>query len=118
MSNLEFPVLTNLINGLLSLIALFAVMAVKKEKPVLSGKTGIPSLVLIILGQAGSGGVSYFLQLIAAGHLPASVQYPILTGGSIVLTALAGRIFFREKQDGTALAGTFLAFAATFLFLI
>ena len=45
------------------------------------------------------------------------VLYPMVTGGSVVLSAVAGRIFFREKPDRITLAGLILSFIATFLFL-
>ena len=41
----------------------------------------------------------------------------MVTGGSVVLSAVAGRIFFGEKPDRITLAGLILSFAATFLFL-
>ncbi|MBQ3814746.1 MAG: hypothetical protein II836_01720, partial [Clostridia bacterium] len=62
-------------------------------------------------------GISYTLQLLSASNLPASVLYPMVTGGSVVLSAVAGRIFFGEKPDRITLAGLALSFVATFLFL-
>ena len=46
---------------------------------------------------AATGGGSYLLQLIGAEHLPATVLYPMVTGGTIIFTAVAGRVFFKEK---------------------
>lgn len=42
------------------------------------------------------GGLSYLLQLIGAKELPATVLYPIVTGGSIIFSAFSGKIFFKE----------------------
>ena len=50
--------------------------------------------------------------------MPASVQYPMITGGTVILSAAVGRVFFGERQSKLSLAGTLLAFAATFLFLL
>jgi len=76
-------------------------------------------LIAAVTVYALCNGVSYLLQLLAAAStMPASVQYPMMTGGSVVLTALAGYLFFQEKQSKRALIGTILAFAATFLFLV
>ena len=57
---------------------------------------------------AGIGG---FLQLVANAKVPNTVQYPIVTGGTIV-TAVAAFLFFREKQSRRSticLAGAFLS---------
>ena len=70
-----------------------------------------------ILGSAVIGGVSYTLQLIGAKELPATVLYPIVTGGSIVLSALSGRVFFKEKLSGYQLASIVLCLIGTLLFL-
>ncbi len=42
-------------------------------------------------------GGAYYLLLIGAITLPAGVIYPIVTGGTIILSALSGRIFHKEK---------------------
>ena len=61
--------------------------------------------------------VSYILQLISASEVDAAMLYPMITGGSTVLCALAGFIFFKEKPDKLSFVGLVLSFAATFLFL-
>ena len=43
---------------------------------------------------AGIGG---FLQLVANAKVPNTVQYPIVTGGTIVLTAVAAFLFFFKR---------------------
>ncbi len=63
------------------------------------------------------GGVSYLLQLIGAENLPATVLYPIITGGSIILTAAAGRLFFKEKPNRRTLLAIALCFFGTCMFL-
>lgn len=60
---------------------------------------------------------SFFFQQLGAAALPASVMYPIMTGGSIVLTALAGFLIFKEKPSKIALIGLAITFISTFLFL-
>ena len=57
-----------------------------------SGKSlGLILLVTVIM-RAGS-----VLLLLAAKDVPASALYPFMTGLSILVTALFGRIFFKEK---------------------
>lgn len=72
---------------------------------------------LILFGSALIGGVSYTLQLIGARELPATVLYPIVTGGSIAFSALSGKIFFKEKLSFYQIIGIALCLAGTLLFL-
>ena len=62
--------------------------------------------------------VCSFLLQRGAASLPASVMYPIVTGETIVLTALADFLLFREKPTKIALAGLIFTFASAFLFLL
>ena len=125
----SYACLGNLMNGIISVVCLWILRLRGKgngEKSAAgehaddesrlipaSGKT----IALIIAANALCNGVSYTLQLVSASHLPASVLYPMVTGGSVVLSAVAGRIFFGEKPDRITLTGLLLSFAATFLFL-
>ncbi len=63
------------------------------------------------------GGGSYLCQLVAAAALPATVVYPIVTGGSILLTVAAGWIFFRERVSGKMWIGIGLCILGTGLFI-
>ncbi|MBE6883865.1 MAG: DMT family transporter [Ruminococcaceae bacterium] len=74
-------------------------------------------IVLIIAGSALIGGVSYLFQLVGAENLPATVLYPLVTGGSIVFSTLAGWILFREKPNARIWIGVALCVAGTFFFL-
>lgn len=124
----SYACLGNLMNGIISVVCL-AVLTLrqKKTEPGTEVPAGaerarlIPAskgvIALIIAANALCNGVSYTLQLTSAAHLPASVLYPMVTGGSVVLSAVAGWIFFHEKPDKITLAGLLLSFAATFFFL-
>ena len=70
-----------------------------------------------ILGAAAIGGISYLLQLIGARTLPATALYPMVTGGAIIFSAIAGRVFFKEKLSRQQLWGIGLSFIGTLLFL-
>jgi drug/metabolite transporter (DMT)-like permease len=113
----SFTVLYCGINALLSLV-LLAVTSIKnaKEKTVQirAALSPRPILIMALLGAAAYGG--NFLQLMAAGNVPASVQFPLVSGGVIVLSALVSAFIFRErvsKKEWISVAG---AFASTFLF--
>ena len=124
----SYACLGNLMNGIISVVCLWILDLRRKksgeERPARASGEGeglIPAsgktVALIIAANALCNGVSYTLQLMSASHLPASVLYPMVTGGSVVLSAVAGRIFFGEKPDRITLTGLLLSFAATFLFL-
>ena len=122
----SFSFITNSINAVMSAVGLAILNAREKkqqtqkdgsaavaEKP----KTSVGVIAVIVLINAVAGGVSYVLQLVSAAHVAASALYPMITGGSMVLSALAGLICFKEKPDKISLIGLILSFAATFLFL-
>lgn len=71
----------------------------------------------VVAGAAIIGGASYLLQLIGAKNLPASVLYPMVTGGSIIFSAIAGRVFFKERLSRRQIASIILCFIGTLLFL-
>ena len=80
-------------------------------KPMLRWK---PLLLMVCVGAAGYTG--NFLHLIAASNVPASVQFPLVSGGVIALSALVSAFLFREKlsvREWLSVAG---AFASTVLF--
>lgn len=86
----------------------------EKEK---SGiKVYFPSVPLVFLS-AFIGGVSYLFQLIGAENLPASVLYPAVTGGSIVLSAVSDTVFFRQKLTKKIILSIAVCFIGTCMFL-
>lgn len=93
-----------------------ALRFIKKEGSDTSASMPAPVFSLIALSALFSG-VSYLLQLIGAQNLPATVLYPIITGGAIIFSALAGRLFFRERITRATLVGIALCFTGTCLFL-
>ena len=80
-------------------------------------KLPIKPIILIVLLAAVSDGLTYMLQLIGATTLPATVLYPFVTGGSVILTSFAGVFVFKEKLSARQLAGIAICFVGTLLFL-
>lgn len=74
-------------------------------------------ITIIILLSALTGGVSYLLQLIGAKDIPATVLYPLVTGGSIIMCALAGFVVFKEKPTKLQTVGIAVCFAGTCMFI-
>ena len=88
-------------------------MGKKVEKP-----ASRPLHILgIAAGAAAISGISYLLQLTGAATLPATVLYPMVTGGSIIFSALSGLVFFKEKLSRIQILSIALCFAGTLLFL-
>ncbi len=110
-STMSFVCLCGMARFVISLIAL---LFVKKGRVALKmeGKSA-----LFTLGSALFSGFSSILQLTGAKSLPATVLYPIVTGGSIIFIALAGRLLFREKLSRRARIGIALCFLGTCMFL-
>ena len=74
--------------------------------------------VLTVIVYAVVSGAGFLFQLIPAKTVPAVALYPIVTGGSIVLSAVLARIFFKEKVGAPAFAGIIMSLCGTSLFLI
>ena len=87
----------------------------KEKEESKQGGWGI-AMLIILLSTAASA-LSYLFQLMGASGLPATVLYPMITGGTVVLTALAGLLCFREKLGKRETLGVILCFVATLMFL-
>lgn len=85
----------------------------KREKPA----SRPVNILAVAAGAAAISGLSYLLQLVGAANLPATVLYPMVTGGSIIFSALSGLVFFREKLSTVQVLSIGLCFVGTLLFL-
>jgi len=70
----------------------------------------------VAVASALASGVAYIFVLSNASALPAAVMFPVSTGGSLVLSALTGRMFFRERLSRRMIVGLILAVAAVCMF--
>ena len=73
-----------------------------------------PLCFMALIGAAAYTG--NFLHLLAANGVPASVQFPLVSGGVIVLSALVSAFAFREKLSYKEWISVVGAFASTVLF--
>ena len=92
-------------------------MAIKNKKQVSTKPKFKPWLILVIVLYSVVGTVSNLLQLEGAKNLPASVLYPMITGGTIVLSGIFALIFFKEKPSKIEWVGIALCIVGTCLFL-
>lgn len=74
-------------------------------------------LLLLLLGGAACDCVGYVIELLCAGKLPAVALFPMVTGGTVILSALAGMWLFGEKVTARTWVGIGATFAATILFM-
>lgn len=80
-------------------------------------KGGVWLPLVIVLLSSAVGSASSFLQLEGAKNLPASVLYPMITGGSIILSGLFSMLFFREKISKREWVGIAVCTVGTCFFL-
>lgn len=73
-----------------------------------------PIFIMILLGVAAYTG--NFLHLKAAAFVPASVQFPLVSGGVIVLSAFVSKLLFKEKISAKEWVSVVGAFISTVLF--
>ena len=117
-SDVSFTVLSCAITVILSALVLGGMFLVKPRKAKWEAVKACchwkPLITMALLGMAAYTG--NFLQLKAASKVPASVQFPLVSGRVIVLSALLSAFIFKEKltkKEWISVAGAFLA---TFFF--
>ena len=93
---LDYAMLSTVASLSMSLI-LKAVLSVKKANKVKEKLKFSPLPIIIVALYSVLGTFSSVLQLEGAKNLPASMLYPMITGGSIALTGVFALIFFKEK---------------------
>ena len=62
-------------------------------------------------------GTAFLLSSVAAEHVAAVAQYPLITGATILFSSLLAFLFYREKPTALQLVQIAISFAATILFM-
>ncbi len=99
------------------IICTIILLCMKKKTGEKETKLSLKPLAFIVFLAAAADGVTSILQLVAAENLPATVLYPFITGGAVILTALASAFIFKEKLSAKQWTGVCLCFIGTLLFL-
>ena len=86
------------------------------EKKIGFGIVMLLPLLLVVIYSA-IGGISSYLQLVGAKNLPSSVLYPMITGGTVVLSGIFALICFGEKPSRREWVGMGLCLVGTCFFL-
>lgn len=112
-SELDFIVICNFVMA----ISCFLVSRLYKVNKSKQKKMYSPKSIFIIFLVAMVNGIGFFFQLKGAENIDASVLYPVITGGTVIFTAVAGWIFFKEKITVKLATGLILCLAGTCMFL-
>jgi len=75
------------------------------------------SLSVLTASSALVTGIAYMLQLIFAKDMPATLLYPVLTGGTIIASTVFARVIFKEKLSKKEIISIILCFVGTFMFV-
>ena len=86
-------------------------------RALLPRKDVLKVVIPIIIIAAAVDGISYFLQLKGAENLPATVLYPTVTGASMIFSAIADLVVFKQKPSRFVIISVALCFVGTLLFL-
>ena len=117
-SSSDFVFLATISKVTLSILALLFCQKQKGKADKTDSKmVPLGSVILLILMAAIADGTSYLLQLMGAVNIPATVLYPLITGGTIVLSSLVDLVVFREKFTIRQTVGTGIVFLGTLMFL-
>ena len=108
-----FVMLTGAATALFGLVGIIAERMKGHSSELISGGAGFGTVAL----SAVIGGASYLLQLLGAERIPATVLYPMLSGGSIALSVLTGWVFFREKPAKKLWIGMVFCVIGTAMFI-
>ena len=93
-SSSDFVFLVMVSKVFISLLALFFN---KSEKNVHCASLPLKSTIFIIFLAAVTDATSYMLQLMGAIDIPATMLYPLVNGGAIILSALVDFVVYKDK---------------------
>lgn len=95
---ISFTFISCLLTTVFSALLLPFAYLKSKDAPILQIKSTLKLKPMIIMSLIGASAYTgSFLHLMAASSVPASVQFPLVSGGVIVLSALVSALIFKEK---------------------
>ena len=112
----DYTVLSLLASLIMSL-GLRIVLLVKNKGGEPLTKNIKPLLLVIVAAGSIIGTLSSILQLEGARNLPASMLYPMITGGSIALSGLFALVIFKEKLSKRGWISVIMCILGTCLFI-
>lgn len=112
-STMDFMFWSGLVNFIICGVALMLL----KRNHTDTKQIDIKSIMPIIFLSAIVNGLSFVCQLIGAISIPASVLYPLVTGGTIIFSTITGCVIFKEKLSIRQWISVGICFVGTCLFL-
>ena len=95
---ISFTVISCALTAIFSALMLPFFCLKNKDEPFFQIKSVLKTKPIIIMSMIGAAAYTgNFLHLKAASAVPASVQFPLVSGGVIVLSALVSAFIFKEK---------------------
>jgi drug/metabolite transporter (DMT)-like permease len=79
------------------LFVFFHIKESKKEKISYSYMFKAPKYYVSVFGSAVTTAFGNILMLVIAGLVPAAIQFPLMNGGTCLITAILSIFFFKEK---------------------
>lgn len=114
---ISFTVVSCGLTALFSLVLLIIIHIKNAKEKILEAKGALklkPIIIMAFIGIASYTG--NFLHLKAANNVPASVQFPLVSGGVILISALTSTLIFKEKNSPKEWISVIGAFLSTILF--
>ena len=81
-------------------------------------RKNISKTLTVIAGSAVISGMGYILQLMGASHMPATIQFPIITGGTIVFSAALDVLVYKAHLSKIQVISVVLCVIATVIFVV
>lgn len=124
----EFVLFCGLAKLMIGLLALLVIVLLSKRgKDATSAKQeltpkltkGKAALLFLVLSFVASviDSIAYFILLVVAENVPATLQYPLITGGSIIFTALLAWAVIREKPGRNVIISLILCLVGCCMFI-
>lgn len=95
----------------------FVALAVISRKATVKERLPLKPVLWVSVMAGVIGGLASLFMLVGAVSVPATILYPLNTGGCVIFTALAGWIFCKEKITKRQWTGIAICFIGTLLFL-
>lgn len=112
----DFIILTGFAKVVISCVAMIFFRNTKEVSPEFESKRKTLHWIFPCIFAVAVSSVSSYIQLDGARTIDASIIYPIITGGTIVFTALCARLFFKEKLSKSVIASILLCSLGIVLF--
>lgn len=103
-----------MIVALVGIFIVFLVIALLKEKQDIKICLKKGALLMLFWGIL-NGAANLFVMILAAKRVPASLMYPLISGGSIILTWIMSRFYYKEKLTMFQNIGLILGIVAVVL---